>query len=122
MRSNPSANQISDTEAPNTTPSCSAVRTEDIYLRNYDPYQAYDLALTVTDPDGRTAFEKTYHFRPGQHESVEGVLPPGEYEVTTELDNRNRNTVDCRVGPSAEETIHIELGNGIASITEGLFQ
>jgi hypothetical protein len=121
MRSNTSTNHPDDPATPNTPPR-STVRSEDIYLRNYDPYQAYDLALTVTDPDGRTAFENTYHFRPGQIKSVEGVLPPGEYEVTAELDNRHGNTVDCRVGPSADETIHVELGNGIASITEGLFR
>lgn len=118
MRSNTATTHREDSP----TPSRSTVTTEDIYLRNYDPYNAYDLTVTVTDPDGRAAFESTYHFRPGQIKSVDGVLPPGEYEVTAELNGRHRNTVDCRVGPSADETIHIELGNGIASITEGLFR
>lgn len=96
-------------------------RTEDLYLRNYDPFQGYDLAVTVRDAAGETAFRRRYYFQPGEVESESGLLAPGEYEVTVELDNHRRKTVTCRVGPDPDETVHVELGNGAVSVTGTLY-
>lgn len=116
LRSTP--DEVSPTDhAPNPE----AVRSENLFVRNYDPYSAYDLDVIVRDEDEATVFEARYHFRPGQIQSVCGVLAPGEYEVTVVLDRDRRKTMTCRVGPDPEHTIHVEIGNGLASLTEGLY-
>lgn len=98
-----------------------AVRSENLFLRNYDPYSAYDVDVSVRDDENEVVFEERYHFRPGQIQSVCGVLEAGEYEVTVVLDRRRRKTRTCEVGPGPEHTIHVEIGNGLASLTEGLY-
>jgi hypothetical protein len=97
-----------------------SVHSENLFIRNYDPYEAYDLTVSVSDTEA-PVFEERYFFQPGQIETVRGVLVPGEYEVTVELDNRRRKTATCRVGDSPHQTIHVEMGNGIVSLTEGLY-
>ena len=98
-----------------------SVDTEDVYLRNYDPFSEYDLTVTVTDESGDLVFRQRYYFQPGEVESERDLLEPGTYEVTVELDNRRRETATCRVGPDPEQTVHVELGNGTVSVTEGLY-
>ncbi|MEF8775470.1 MAG: hypothetical protein V5A43_03075 [Haloarculaceae archaeon] len=98
-----------------------SVESETIFLRNYDPYRAYDLEVSVVDGSGTEVFGGRYYFQPGQIESVRGGLDPGDYEVTVELDNRREKTVECTVDDAPEHTIHVEIGNGIASVTEGLY-
>ena len=97
------------------------VDTEDMHLRNYDPFCEYDLTVTVSDESGRRVFQRRYYFRPGEVESERDLLEPGTYEVTVELDNRRRETTTCRVGPDPDRTVHVELGNGTVSVTEGLY-
>jgi len=97
------------------------LESETVFLRNYDPYRAYDLELAVHDESGTEVFGGRYYFQPGQIESVRGALEPGEYEVTVVLDNRREKTVRCTVDEAPEHTIHVEVGNGIVSVTEGLF-
>ncbi len=98
-----------------------SVDTEDVYLRNYDPFSEYDVMVTVTDGNGESAFRRRYYFQPGEVKSERGLLEPGTYEVTVELDGRRRDTATCRVGPSPDRTVHVELGNGTVSLTEGLY-
>jgi hypothetical protein len=98
-----------------------SVDTEDVHLRNYDPFSEYDLTMTVTDESGDLVFRQRYYFQPGEVESERDLLEPGTYEVTVELDNRRRETATCRVGPDPERTVHVELGNGTVSVTEGLY-
>ena len=97
------------------------LESETVFLRNYDPYRAYDLELAVHDEAGAEVFGGRYYFLPGQIESVRGALEPGEYEVTAVLDNRREKTVACTVDDAPEHTIHVEVGNGIVSVTQGLF-
>ena len=97
------------------------LESETIFLRNYDPYRAYDLDLRVHDESGAEVFGGRYYFQPGQIESIRGALEPGAYEVTVVLDNRREKTVRCAVDEAPEHTIHVEVGNGIVSVTEGLF-
>lgn len=116
------AQPASSTDAAHGSgPDPAGVRSEDIFVRNYDPYWGYDLSIVVRDADGQPVFQREYFFRPGQIESVHGRLDPGAYEVTVELDGRREKTVSCRVGPDTAETIHVEIGNGLVSVTEGLF-
>lgn len=97
-------------------------RSEEIHIRNHDPYRGYDLELSVTDGSDRTVFEHRYYLQPGQIQSVGGVLGQGVYEVTVELDNHRRKTLDCTVDASPGHTAHVEVGNGIVSLTEGLYR
>lgn len=122
MSLNDPPDALDDRPSDDAPPPRGIVQTENLYLRNYDPYRAYDLDVAVTDTDGRTVFESSYYFQPGQTESDRGVLTSGEYTVTVTLDNRQQKTDTCRVGPSLEETIHVELGNGIVSIGNGLYR
>jgi hypothetical protein len=52
---------------------------------------------------------------------VRGALQPGTYEVTVGLGSRQRKTRSIRVGPAPEHTIHVEVGRGVISLTEGLY-
>jgi hypothetical protein len=107
--------------APGSDPQPPLVRTENVFCRNYDPYRRYHLRLAVADPDGEQRFAERYSFRPGQVESVSGVLEAGTYEVTVGLGSRQTKTRSVRVGPAPEHTIHVEVGNGVLSLTEGLY-
>lgn len=96
-------------------------RSEDIYMRNYDPYWGYDLDVRVLGRGEEPVFESSYCLQPGEGRSVENVIAPGEYEVVVELDARHEARADCRVSSAPDHTIHVELGNGTVSLTEGLY-
>lgn len=116
----PSEQSRSDS-APGPSTADDSAPSEDLYVRNYDPYWGYDLELTVDGPEAAPTFEATYYLQPGQVKSVGNVLPAGEYEVSVVLDNRREETAACRVSSAPEHTIHVELGNGTVSLTEGLY-
>ncbi|MFB6092939.1 MAG: hypothetical protein ABEK02_08025 [Haloquadratum sp.] len=112
--------------APTTDPRETALAdetapSEDVYVRNYDPFRGYDLAIRVGPPDD-PVFEETYYLTPGRTASLEDRIEPGEYAVAVELDSGRQKTARCRVGPAPADTIHVELGNGVVSVTEGLFE
>jgi len=121
MHSNQSESRPPGTERAGRQSARAPVDTEDVYLRNYDPFCEYDLTVAVTDRDGQPVFRRRYYFQPGEVKSERDLLEPGTYEVTVELDNRRRETATCRVGPDPERTVHVELGNGTVSLTEGLY-
>ncbi len=121
MQSNQSAGRPVGSSEEAGRQSTASVDTEDVHLRNYDPFCEYDLTMTVTDERGDLVFRRRYYFQPGEVESERDLLEPGTYEVTVELDNRRRETATCRVGPDPEQTVHVELGNGTVSVTEGLY-
>lgn len=121
MQSNQSAGRQAGSPERAGGQSAASVDTEDVHLRNYDPFCEYDLTMTVTDGRGDLVFRRRYYFQPGEVESERDLLEPGTYEVTVELDNRRRETATCRVGPAPEQTVHVELGNGTVSVTEGLY-
>jgi hypothetical protein len=96
-------------------------RSEEIHVRNYDPYRGYDLDVVVADRADAPAFAETFYLRPGATESVIDTLDPGRYDVTIVLDSLRRKTATCEIGPAPEHTALVELGHGIASVTEGLY-
>ncbi|MDZ7701530.1 MAG: hypothetical protein U5J98_05380 [Halobacteriales archaeon] len=96
------------------------IGTEHVHIRNHDYQWGYDLTLEIVDADGHAVFEDRYYLQPGQIESELDALPPGEYEVRATLDNLQEASLECRIGPSPEETVVVELGNGILSLTAGL--
>lgn len=111
--------------APRTDPHDDAalqpsLRTEEVHVRNFDPRRTYDLSLAVRDDEG-VLLDETYTLPPGATRSELGVLPPGLYDVVVELGDGSRETARCAVGERAEHTVLVELGNGTASVTEGLY-
>lgn len=97
----------------------SAVRSEEIHIRNFDDTRSYDLTLTVR-LDGESALSDTYYLTPGRRISEIDRLPAGIYDITAELDNRQRETVRCEIGSTTRRTALVEVGNGIVSVTQGL--
>lgn len=96
-------------------------RTETLFIRNYDVTWSYDLDVTVVDSDGDVVFDDRFYLRPGETVSEHDVIGDGTYDVTAVLDNRRSKTGTCEVGDGPDETILVELGNGIVSVTEGLY-
>lgn len=109
------------TDAPKITPSSrhAAPHSEEILIRNYDHQWSYDVDLAVRDDEGETVFVKRYYLPPQQTEAEIGQLEPGEYEVEVTLDNAGSTLVETRIDGRPANTVLIELGNGILSITEG---
>ncbi len=113
-------------QCPSPSPSAPAdrsdrVRSENVFCRNYDLYRRYTLAVTVRDGEDDARFEPAFVLRPGQAESVCGVLPAGTYGVTVAFEESRRKTRSLRVSPDPDHTIHVEVGNGVLSLTEGLY-
>ncbi len=96
-------------------------RAEEIHIRNFDVSRAYNLTVEVRE-NGRLVFANRYHLTPGETASELDRLPPGEYEITVELDGLRRQTVHCRIDETPERTALIQVGNGALSLTEGLYQ
>jgi len=96
-------------------------RAEEIHIRNFDVRRSYDLTVEVHE-DCRPVFADRYHLPPGQTASELGRLPPGEYEVTVELDGLHLRTARCRIDGTPERTALIQVGNGTVSVREGLYQ
>ena len=97
------------------------VRSENVFCRNYDLSRRYAVDLTVVDGDGTVRYSDRVALRPGQVESVAGVLPAGNYYVTVDFERRRRKTRSICVSPDPDHTVHVEVGNGVVSLTEGLY-
>lgn len=96
-------------------------RSEEIHIRNFDVERTYDLTVTVQDGDG-IVFANRYHLKPGTTVSELDRLAAGEYVVQVKLDGRQQAVAECIVNETPEKTALIEVGNGIVSVTEGLYR
>lgn len=96
------------------------IGSEQIHLRNHDYQLGYDLNLEIVDAAGEVVFENRYYLQPGQIESELDALPPGEYEIWATLDNRQAETLQCRIDAAPAHTLVVEMGNGVLSLTQGL--
>lgn len=96
-------------------------RSEELYIRNFDVERTYNLTVTVKDSDG-IVFTNRYHVKPGVTVSELNRLVPGEYLVQVELDGQQQAEIPCSIDESPDHTAVIEVGNGIVSVTEGLYQ
>mgnify|MGYP000548434929 CR=1 FL=1 len=110
--------RASDSATPSD--SDASAHSEDVHVRSYAHQVGYDLELEVVDPDGSVAFEGRYYLQPGAIESEVDVVPEGEYEVRAVLDGDRETVSRCRIGSDPEETVVVEVGNGILSLTQGL--
>lgn len=95
--------------------------TEDIHVRNYDVKWGYDVVVEITDGDGECVFEERYYLLPGQAKSEFGIVDPGDYDITVELDNHRTEATRCSIGTAPEHTALIEVGNGTVTLNEGLW-
>jgi hypothetical protein len=107
-----------ETAAMRSSRTVRGVETEDVLLRNYDALETHYLQLRAVGED-RTV-ERTYRLGPGTVESETDVLPAGEYHVEVEIDGPRRWAGHCRVDDGPEQTVLVEVGNGLVSITEGV--
>lgn len=106
-------------DEPSTT--VSPAYSEDIHVRNYDIERSYRVTVSVSDDDGVT-FEETYWLRPGAFLSEIDEVDPGEYEIEVEIDNGRSVSRTCQVDADHTHSVLIELGNGIVSISQGIYR
>ena len=129
-------------------PSAVRTRSEQLCLRNYDEHRSYRVRVSVSRPDalsrdGTTAangatgadecqYEATFELAPGEVATEMEVVPPGRYDVTVagtaDPASDRRDTAPtpveaaaaCNVGAEPPQTVVVEVGNGVVSVTEGL--
>jgi hypothetical protein len=118
-RAHSTASDHGVTDAQSTYPTDN--RSEEIHIRNFDVERTYDLTVTVQDTDG-IVFANRYHLKPGTTVSELDRLAAGEYVVQVALDGRQQAVTECTVDETPENTALIEVGNGIVSVTEGLYR
>jgi len=92
----------------------------EILLRNYDQQWGYELELEMIKAAGDSVFEKQYYLPPGHVASELEAVPAGEYEVRATLDNQKDETMECAIDADPRQTLVIEVGNGVLSLTQGL--
>jgi hypothetical protein len=97
-----------------------SAHSEDLHLRSYAHQIGYDLEIELVDSDGSVAFRDRYYLQPGATEGEIDAVPAGEYEVRAVLDGDREAVRRCRIGSDPEETVVVEIGNGVLSLTEGL--
>ncbi len=98
------------------SPAIEMARAEDLRLRNFDD-DSHHVAITVRDQDDSESFREDYHLPGDATASVLNELDDGVYAVTVTVDERDTATATCQVGDWPDQTIRIELGNGIINIT-----
>ena len=123
------------TDATTTTRKGGAVRTrcEQLHLRNYDEDRTYRQTVSVSRAEEPPEHEATYELAPGETESELEIIPPERYEVHVSGSFRpapgehpngtagsDTAASSCNVGDRAPQTIVLECGNGIVSVSEGL--
>jgi len=99
-----------------------SLNSEDVHVRSYAHRETHELELEVIGADGEVALAATYALDPGAVKSEINALPAGTYEVRATLDGDRRETRPCRVDGSPAGTVVIEVGNGVLSLTEGLYR
>ncbi|MFC7134282.1 MULTISPECIES: hypothetical protein [Salinibaculum] len=110
-----------ETAADSLADPTEAAPTEDIHIRNYDVQHSYRVRVTVTD--GReTVFARRYTLDPGQSTSERDIVDAGTYDVTVALDSHRSARTRCRLADSPDDTALVEVGNGIVSVSQGLYR
>ena len=90
---------------------------EQIYCRNYDPTSGYDLNISIRRLD-TIAFDERLYRQPGRLRTLSDVVPSGTWQVSVSLDRQTARTAVCSIGPSSEQTVVVECGNGTLSVTD----
>ena len=96
--------------------------TEHIHVRNYDFERSYGVMVKIEDTSGDRLFSRRYFLRPGQSRSERGLLIPGTYRITAAIDPPQRDAMDCAIGETPDRTGLVQVGNGVVSVSEGLYR
>jgi hypothetical protein len=115
------------TRTASVTEALAAAPRTDCQLHNYDD-RPYTVVLVARDDDG-VAFERRYDLEPGESRAERGTISPGEYDVCAtviadECDAApvdKRDSVTCHVGTDPAETVRVELGNHVVTVSEGVY-
>jgi hypothetical protein len=107
---------------------------EQLCLRNYDENRRCRLTLSLSRSAPRSGYEATYELEPGDVVTELEIVPPGRYEVCVEGafypiegeagygDDATEDVerASCNVGDRPPQTLLVECGNGVVSVSEGL--
>lgn len=117
-----------DTDTPSSTDrSGLAVTDESIVLKNYDGTTTHSVTVRLRDSDGSVAFERTCELGPSTTASIQTRLLRGVYIVEARREHESTSTDDpgdsrpVLIGSAPDETALVELGNGLVSVSEGVF-
>jgi hypothetical protein len=93
------------------------VDVADLSVRNYDHDGPRRVSVTVRRrEDGETVLAERFDVDAAGTTSAD--LPHGGVVVTVETD-RDRDGTVCEVGPSPFESVLVEVGNGVVSVSQG---
>ena len=108
-------------------------RCEQFHLRNYDESRQYRLTVSVSRPNRGLEREIDYELPPGQAASDFEAVSPGRYEVHVSGSFRpagqerhhgttgsDEESASCNIGDRPQQTVVVECGNGIITVSEGL--
>lgn len=97
------------------------VNNESLVLRNYDTEETHTLDVTLLDPSGDVAFDRTVTVDPRATVCIETRLERAVYRVSAHLETGTMARTDCLIGSGPDECAVIETGNGTVSVSDGLF-
>jgi hypothetical protein len=95
----------------------SEAATEHVQCRNHDHECGYDVQVVIRRAD-TTAFDERLYLQPGGVRSLSDVVPSGTWQVVVSLDGGSPRTAICSIGPSLDQTVVVECGNGALSVTD----
>ena len=97
------------------------VSTHGVVLRNYDGEDAHELSVEFYDDEGTIVFDRTFALDPLDMVVVRPQIKADTYRVTIECDGGRTASEDCLISSQVGEAALIEIGNGVVSVTDGLF-
>lgn len=97
------------------------VDEESLVLRNYDAERTHTVTVRFLDADGEPAVQQPYTLSPLGVVSVAMRLPRAVYAVEVDVDNGPTASAECLVGSGPRETALVEVGNGLVSVSEGVY-
>jgi hypothetical protein len=95
------------------------VSEECLTIRNYDSHSSHEVVVRFYDADDTVAFNGSYTLSLLDVVSVSQRLDRAVYRVDVEVDRETSVDAECLIGSGPNETVLVELGNGLLSITEG---
>lgn len=97
------------------------VAEESLVLRNYDSERTHTVTVRFLNADSEPAVEQPYTLSPLGVVSAAMRLPRAVYAVEVDVDDGPTASAECLVGSGPQETALIEVGNGLVSVSEGVY-
>jgi hypothetical protein len=95
-------------------------RSSELVVRNHDHDRAYEVTVGLADPGAAAHTAETYRLDPGEVRCATTVAPRGRTRVTARLRCGPSDAVTGPLGDTPDETVLVEVGNGIVAATHGL--